>query len=319
MKNVNVDAMLRDLPASADKAMGGLTATPYMWAKIERAASGESRKAVHRVPRWTYACSAAALVLVMVLALLPGVGKLGDANVPAVHMNHGMLGEATPLPDSSLTADLGGGVFIAKSTREPGFRSIWAESRGGSWPMVGVNGSFYRLLTSPGTVDASLLGAELGTVAEFTTEPSLSGTDVLLSNTAPYGTAVHAIRGMDGALVAAQVDGAWRVFQRVSFNGNALRGSEKLADTLHISGRVIAMELSGVGAITDETVCAKLADTLLKNATFDSSGSISSKQSLLIELDSGLVLQMAVRGDKLAACGVWSCPEFLEAFEEAVK
>jgi len=26
---------------------------------------------------------------------------------------------------------------------------------------------------------------------------------------------------------------------------------------------------------------------------------------------------MAVKSDSLAACGVWSCPEFFEAFEDA--
>ena len=48
-----------------------------------------------------------------------------------------------------------------------------------------------------------------------------------------------------------------------------------------------------------------------------SSGSISSRKALLIELNNGLVLQLAVKGDNLAACGVWSCPEFFEQFEAA--
>ena len=50
-----------------------------------------------------------------------------------------------------------------------------------------------------------------------------------------------------------------------------------------------------------------------------SSGTVSAKQSLLIQLDSGLTLQLAVKNDKLSACGTWSCPEFLEAFEAALQ
>ena len=44
----------------------------------------------------------------------------------------------------------------------------------------------------------------------------------------------------------------------------------------------------------------------------------SGRQSLLIELDNGLTVQMSVRDENLSACGTWSCPEFFEAFEEAV-
>ena len=108
---------------------------------------------------------------------------------------------------------------------------------------------------------------------------------------------------------------ATRIDEDPGFNGNALRGAERLADTLALTGRVIAMELSGVGTVTDPAACESLLSTLLSNASYESSGSISSKKALLIELDNGLVLQLAVKGDNLAACGVWSCPEFFEAFD----
>ena len=44
-----------------------------------------------------------------------------------------------------------------------------------------------------------------------------------------------------------------------------------------------------------------------------------SSRSLLIQLDSGIVLQMAVNGERLIACGTWACPEFFEAFQEAMQ
>ena len=74
------------------------------------------------------------------------------------------------------------------------------------------------------------------------------------------------------------------------------------------------MELSGVGTVTEPAACETLLETLLECATYESSGSISSKKALLVELNNGLVLQLTVKGDNLAACGVWSCPEFFEAF-----
>ena len=314
-RSVDIEAMLRTLPQEADKALGGLTATPFMKAKIDRAVQEQQQGRIRfAMPRWVPALCCCALVLIVGLAALPRM----QSQQPGTLITSGTLGEATEAPAGALTADLrDGNVFITAGRSNPGYRSIWSEVKSGSFPLIGVNGRYYRLLTSPISVDRSLLGNAVGAVSEYTTEPSLSGTDTVLSNVVSAGTKVYAVKGMDGTLVAAEVNGSLRLFQRVSFNGNALRGKEKLADTLQISGHVIAMELSGVGTITDPAVCEKLLTTLLKYASYESSGSISSKQALLIELDNGLVVQMAVRSDMLAACGVWSCPEFFEAFEDA--
>ena len=83
-----------------------------------------------------------------------------------------------------------------------------------------------------------------------------------------------------------------------------------------LEGKVIALELTGVGTVTDPVAAQALMATLLDCAEYESSGSITSKKALLVELDNGLVLQMNVKGDRLAGCGVWSCPEFFEAFDE---
>ncbi len=321
MKNANkamdMEMLLRKLPEAADAAMGGLTATPFMKAKIDRAVAEakQPQKQPLRLPRWMPAAVCCALVLVIALTALP---MLNQEEGPGLQIDSETLGQPTAVPSGALSADLrNGSVFISSNRGEPGYRSIWSDMKGGSFPLIGVNGRYYRLLTSPRDVDSALLGSCLGQVAEYTTEPSLSGTDVILSNTVPLGTEVYAIRGMDSTLVAAKMNGSMRLFQRVSFNGNARRGSEKLADTLQVKGQVIALELSGVGTITEPAVCETLIALLLKDASYESSGSITSKQSLLIELENGLVLQMAVRGDNLASCGVWSSPDFFEAFEDA--
>ncbi len=307
----NIDKALHDLPQQADAALGGLYATPFLKAKIDRAAAEKQSGWVRfAMPRWVPALTCAALVLVLALTFIPMEQQ------PAQLIQTNALGPATA-PTGNLTSDLSkGSLFITKGTSAPGYRSIWSDVKDGSFPLIGMNGKYFRMLTSPNQVDASLLSAQVASIAEFTTEPSLSGTDVVLSNAAASGTAVYSISGVSAdTLVAAEVNGRMRLFQRVSFNGNALRGKETLSDTLDISGRVIAMELSGVGTVTDPAACVTLFATLTDNASFESRGSISSRQALLIELDNGLVVQMAVKGDTLAACGVWSCPEFFEQFE----
>lgn len=311
MTQTDLEQRLRELPQQADAALGGLNATPFLKAKIDRAAEeGKCRGGRLTLPRWLPAMACAALVLVLALTLLP----MESQPAPLIQTN--ALGP-TEAPTGQLTGDLSkGSLFITKSASAPGYRSIWSDVKDGAFPLIGLNGKYYRMLTSPNQVDARLLGAQVASIAEFTTEPSLSGTDVNLSNVSAASTAVYSISGVSAdTLVAAEVSGQVRLFQRVSFNGNALRGSETLADTLDIAGQVIAMELSGVGTVTDPDACAVLFATLVNHAAFESRGSVSSRQALLIELDNGLVLQMAVKGDTLAACGVWSCPEFFEQFE----
>ena len=313
-KHIDIDAMLHELPATADKAMGGLEATPFLKARINRAANEQKHGKVRfALPKWAPAVCCAAVVLVLALTTFP----MGQEQ-PHTLINSNTMGNPTEPPASVLTADLNrGDVFISNNSSKPGYRSIWSDVQGGSFPLIGVNGKYYRMLTNPAALDSELLGHQVATISEFTTEPSLSGTDAVLSNAVSSGAKVYAIQGVSSdTLVAAQVNGRMRLFQRVSFNGNALRGKEKLTDTLAIAGQVIGMELSGVGTATDPAACESLLATLLDCASYESSGSISSKQALLIEMSNGLVLQLAVKGDNLAGCGVWSCPEFFEAFDE---
>ena len=313
-KHIDMDAMLRDLPRTADAAMSGLEATPFLKARINRAVQEKKQgKAPLTLPRWAPAMCCAAMVLILALTFVP----MGNEQ-PDTLISSSTMGNPTEAPASVMTADLNrGDVFISNNSSKPGYRNIWSDVQNGSFPLIGMSGKYYRMLTNPAALDDVLLGKQVATISEFTTEPSLSGTDAVLSNVAASGTKVYAIQGVSSdTLLAAKVNGRLRLFQRVSFNGNALRGKETLASTLAISGQVIGMELSGVGTVTDPAACESLLATLLGCASYESSGSISSKQALLIELSNGLVLQLAVKGDNLAGCGVWSCPEFFEAFDE---
>ena len=312
-----IESMLKSLPQTAEQGLAGLKAGPDMKARIQLAAAEakapRTRMTMNTAVRWaSLACCLALVALVITFVVPHGEEPLQPASL----ISSASLGnDATAAPP--ITGDLGSsGVVIRSGNSNPGYRSMWADAAGGTFPLIGVNGRYYRMLTTPRNVDSSLRGSAVGTISEFTTNPSLSGTDTVLSNVVATGETVYAIRGMGDTLVTARVDGQMRLFQRVSFNGNARRGRETLEDTLQVGGRVIGIELTGVGTITDPDVCNRLVEVLFDCASYESSGSVSSRQSLILELDNGLVVQLAVKNDSVAACGVWSCPEFFEAFDE---
>lgn len=306
----SVTRRLEQLEKTADQALAGLKADRHLMLRIEKAAM-QPRTEQPRRRGWIPAVACAMALVVCFALALPALQPETKPLLMAQSAGDSSVGSerALNMPDD--------GVSISRGASAPAYRSLW-EQGSGTFPLVGVNGKYYRMLTTPTGVDSGLLGASLGTVAEFTTEPSLSGTDVLLSNAADLGAEVFAVKGMGDTLVATTVNGTMRLFQRVSFNGSALRGGETLSDTLQISGSIRAMELSDVGVVTDADACETLFQTLLDNACYESSGTVNARQSLLIELDNGVTVQMAVRDESLSACGTWSCPEFFEAFEEAM-
>ena len=102
-------------------------------------------------------------------------------------------------------------------------------------------------------------------MTEFNVEPAL-GTSGMVSNVVARGETVYAISGMSGALVAAQVDGSTRVFQRVSYAGTAIIGSESLADPLCAPADVEWMELAGTGRISDVATAQQLMQILVDYA-----------------------------------------------------
>lgn len=236
-------------------------------------------------------------------------------------------GQERAVPGTQIALDVAPGSVQIRSSSNPSYRSIWARANGANFPLVGINGCYYRQLTAPTLVPADLLGEALGTVNVFTSEPALaadstianaSGNGVVVSNIVAEGETVYAVRSMNGAVVAARVNGEMRAFQRVSFGQSALVGNENLASTLR-AGRVVALELTGVGTINDAETARYLMDILTDNAVFLRSGSRETNQTLLIQMDNGITLQMAVNGEQLMACGTWACPEFFDAFQMALQ
>ncbi len=303
------------LPEAAERGLAGLNAGANLKYRIIHEAAKKEEAPVRSRRSWVPALCCG-LVVVLCGVFIPSAISRRQSNLLIVSQP---AGEATEAP--VLTAQnygIASGALSA-GVNAPSYRSIWESSQNGTFPLIGLNGAYYRMLTTPSSVSDSQLGASLGTVAEYTTEPALSDSSIILSNCSEAGTEVYGISGMSGTLVAAKVDGVTRLFQRVGFNGTALNGNESLSDTLQIAGHVTAMELSDVGTITDGNTISSLLTTLFSNASYKSSGSVSGSQSLLLTLDNGFTVQLAVKDDRFSACGTWDCPEFFEAFAAAVQ
>ncbi|MBR3109306.1 MAG: hypothetical protein IKH30_19285 [Clostridia bacterium] len=310
----NVEQRLLELPDIA--ASSGLQADEQLKRKILRAADSSPRKTAFQARRLVPAfCAVIVLIGGLAFALPRLNGNTGTGNQTALIESH--PAGSVSIGDK-LALDVPPGSISIKSTRNPSFRSIWEPMTGGNFPLICVEGRYYRMLTNPTSISSELLGKSIGTVTTFTSEPALAGKNGVCSNTVQAGETVYAVKDMNGAMAAANVNGQIRVFQRVSFGDNALVGKEKLSDTLKASSAV-ALELSGVGTINDPAAAQRLVDILVNNASFLRAGGSETNQSLLIQLKSGLVLQMAVNGERVIACGTWACPEFFDAFQEAMQ
>lgn len=295
----------------ADEALGGLTAGPALLNRARMRANG--RTAVPQQRR-LHRGLALALSLVVVVGLAAAVlPRLTRPEVPTVGtLKAGSVQESRMRP----AADLPRGSLVLSKDKNPAFNGVWERGSGGNYPLLRVDGRFYRLMSHPSDVSA-LTGAQVGSVAVFTAEPALDNGMGLLSNVAAQDAPVYEVNGMGKSVMAARVGSQVRLFQRVAFAGNGLVGSESLKDTLPKGA--VALQLSDVGTVTDSATVSHLMDILYGQASYQGSQLKSGKQALLVQYGNGVVLQMSVSGDQLSAAGTWSCPEFFEAFGEAVQ
>lgn len=319
----SVEERLRQLPEIAEQT--GIEAGEALKRKILRSVDAIETKPVRNM-----SFTMRRLVPVMCALVLIVGGAFGISALNKGQESVGVTEETMPLvttiaagqdqavPGTQLALDVAPGSIQIRSSSNPAYRSIWARSNGANFPLIGVNGRYYRLLTAPTSVPANLLGETLGNVNVYTSEPALAGNAGIVSNTVAEGESVFAVSGMQGAVVAARVNGEMRAFQRVSFGESALVGGESLSSTLR-ANQVVALEVTGMGTVNDAETARYLMGILTDNATFLRSGSSETNTSLLIQLDNGITLQLAVNGERLMACGTWACPEFFDAFQEALQ
>ena len=299
-----------DIRQAADEMLKGLVAGQESYRKIIYA--GKKRPHSVFVRR-------RALAFAMALLLVAG-GSFAALRLNAPASPTIQTKAAGNLPEGGTTRALAipRGSITLKSNASPAYQGLWADGSGANFPLVAAKGRYYRLLTNPTAIDADMLGTSLGSVQVYTKEPALENADShIISNVVPEGSDVYSISGMDGAAVAAMVDGNLRVFQRVSFSGSALIGSEGLGSTLG-RGRVTALQLSGVGTVSDPQNIDMLMGLLKNSASYKNSSSRAGNQSLLIQYDNHIVLQLAVKGNELSACGTWTCADFIGTFAGSI-
>lgn len=299
----------RELPQIIDEGLGGLKADQALWHRI--LSGKQAPRAVFR-PAWQRAVALAA-AFVFVLGLGAVAVKLSQKESPRIITT--MAGDGAGTIRQRASDIPRGSIQLSPAGEKPGYIGVWVPGKGANFPLVRVNDRYYRLLSNPTSIGEGLLGAHLSKVDSQTDEPALDTGSGTISNVLETGTDVYAIRGMDGSAVAAEVNGKLRVFQRVSFSGQALVGGESLADTLR--GNVIGLQLSGVGTVDDQAKAASLMQTLLSGASFHGAASRATDQGLLIQYDNGIVLQLSVKGNTLMGCGSWEAQSFLDAFREA--
>ena len=306
--------------------LGGLQADEAMRLRIKRAAAGGGR--TRRTTAWRFvpAVCCAALALACVGIAVPRLNQKSNtgndaatlASEPvAVAIDTIAAGEGAANVGGELVADLGDNARMRKAV--PGAQTLFAEGEG-DIPLLTVGSAVYQMLETPRDIGSSLLGGQVGAISMHDEQPSLASPQELaagLSNVAETGAAVYAVRGMaDSTMVACEVGGSMRVFQRVSYAGRGPAGAS-LEDTFSVRGKVKSAEPSGVGTLEGEQANEVIA-VLLDNAALKSADATARRQTLTVTLENGLKLQLGVSGDTLCGCGGWSCPEFFEAFESAL-
>ncbi|MBE5799944.1 MAG: hypothetical protein E7321_08350 [Clostridiales bacterium] len=314
---------LDQLGPVADEMLGGLQADEAMRLKIKRAAAEGRTARKAPVRRFVPAICCAALALMCVGITAPRLNAKDNENTAmvasepvAVAINTIAAGEDAAYAGNELMADLGDNAKVRAASPA---QTLFAKGSG-DIPLVSVGGAVYQMLETPRDIGSSLLGGKVGSIAMYDEQPSLASAKEMsagLSNVAEAGAAVYAVRGMaDSTMVACEVGGSMRVFQRVSYAGKGPAGAS-LEDTFSVRGKVKSAELSGVGELTGGEANDVIA-VLLDNAVLKSADATARKQTLTVTLENGLKLQLGVSGDTLCGCGGWSCPEFFEAFENSL-
>ena len=314
---------LDQLGPVTEEMLGGLQADEAMRLKIKRAAEGGHMRRAP-VKRFAPAICCAALALACVGAIAPRLG--GNTQEPqvmlasepmAVAIDTIAAGEGAAFDGGTMVADLGDNARV-RAVSAPA-QTLFAAGEG-DIPLVTVGGAIYQMLATPKDVGTSMLGGEVGMIALYDEQPSLASPKEMaagLSNVADAGTAVYAVKGVaDSTMVACEVDGNMRVFQRVSYAGKGPAGAS-FEDTFGVRGKVKSAELSGVGTLEGAKANDVIA-VLLDQAVLKSADATARRQTLTVTLENGLKLQLGVSGDTLCGCGGWSCPEFFEAFEAAL-
>ena len=310
---VNMDQKLKALRQTADEMMSGIEADPYGARRIIMSAQAKKKE---RRTLWLRigVPALAALVFTVTAIVYRSIGQpespVSTPTVVSIAAGDGSeekpISERADIPLGSV--NLSGGGKVA-------FRDLFSGSSMTSFPMIRMNGSFYRLLNEPQSLSGRVLGQAAGTVSQHLSNP-LNSNAGISSNIVLEGETVYRVQGMNDAAVAARVGGDMRVFQRVSVNGQGVAGS--MRDLLG-SAAVTEIGLSGKGRVTDAGTIRRLKQILADRSVYLSGSCSSTSQGLYISFENGITLQFYVTGNTVMSCGSWSCGEFMEEFQQVAR
>ena len=154
-----LEARLKQLPDTVDHALKSLTADEALKRRIERAVMTPERETVRR-PVYRSLVPAMALALVLVVGAAVGIPALRQSQ-PDRLITSQAAGSPTDMEEHRDSSELGQGRVMVSTTNAPAYRSLW-EGSAASFPLIGVNGSYYRMMTEPASVSKDLLGDSLG-------------------------------------------------------------------------------------------------------------------------------------------------------------
>jgi len=315
------------VPESAGQMLSGLKATGALRQRI----LNDARRKPYlpflphvTTPRRAVRALVPALSFALVVACAIGAGfwfgqQSGQQQILASQSGGALLLSA----DAGPTGYSAGGVnsaLLSVDGTVPQYRALAAMTADGQPALVSVNGRYYQMLLSPASVPDALLGKKIGDVQPAAGDMALDDRIGVLSNVVSAGEPIYEVAGYaQRTVVAAKVFGTTRLFQRVGYAGKTLAGAgETFEDTLGVRGHVTALELSGVGAVTDPEEAARLTDVLLDQASLWQGESIpSGGQALTLYLEDNLALQLQVAENVLQGCGAWANPTFFKEFQAA--
>ena len=303
----NLEKQLQNLPDTVSEMMADVVMPQS--AKAEILQKVEAKKQIRFRPLRAIPALCAACLLLMFSVFGFPYFMMNKQNSPIQSAPAGQM--EAQIGGNQLTANLpSGSVTFSNAGSVPEYRNIFASGSASPFPLVVVQGKAYRMLSTPRSLSSGLIGGEHGTVTTFSNAPSGEG---ISSNVVLEGTPVYDVQGMSGTMVTAEVGGKMRVFQRHSYQGNALMGGESLGSVLK-AGAVQALMLSGVGEVTGNDA-QTLYNTLVNNASYQGAETQKTNQTLLIKLTNGLTMQLFVSGNQVNACGTWTCQPFFDAFQ----
>lgn len=314
---------LNELRSASETVLNGLKADDALKMKILAAASEEvtskpsatvkRHSDISGSIRWMkFVPAVCCVTAVLAIGLIVGLNFRDMTQKPVITSFTAGVRKSSPI---SLRASASGNATSGLNEISISGSGILYPKENGYFPMIRLGGRVYRQLNL--TLSDSVKLTDLGTVSLYTDDPALADESIDLSNLLPEGTQVYGIDGCGSAFAIAELSGKKMIFQRSSFLGDAILPGEILADTLPFAGRVVSVSDDKGRSVSDPVLAKELYTLLLEKAEYKGSGDVAGDCFILFHLDNGLACQFRLNGSLFSACGTWSCPEFIDAFEKS--